>query len=201
MSVGTHKGLHTYDDFCFLVKDGQKGDLIDGVIYMASPESVDANLLFMWLGAVMTAYVRKKNLGTVVGSRVALRLDDRNGPEPDIAYVRRERSEIIQPAHILGPADLVIEIVSPDSVERDYQKKRRQYQRAAVPEYWILDPLDKRVTQLCLGPSGRYRRMKLRKGELHSQVLPGFWLRIEWLWQDEFPDLEEVLKVIRAESK
>ena len=39
----------TFEDFCFLVKDGQKADLIDGVIYMASPDNLDANRLSKWL--------------------------------------------------------------------------------------------------------------------------------------------------------
>ena len=40
-------GVFTYDDFCALVHDDQKADLIDGVIYMASPENLEANELFV----------------------------------------------------------------------------------------------------------------------------------------------------------
>src|SRR4051812_9249436 len=98
---------YRFEDRDFLLDEGEKGDLIDGLIYLASPETVGTNLLFLWLAALMTAHVSKKKLGTIVGSRVALRLDDRNGPEPDIAYLRRERAGIVRPTHILGPADLV----------------------------------------------------------------------------------------------
>ena len=54
---------YTFEDFCFLVKDGQKADLIDGVIYMASPESIDGHRLFKWLYTLLNDYVEEKGLG------------------------------------------------------------------------------------------------------------------------------------------
>jgi len=42
-------GPYTFDDFCEMVREDQKADLIDGVIYMASPENTEANDLFVWL--------------------------------------------------------------------------------------------------------------------------------------------------------
>ena len=52
-ATATRTGVFTYDDFCSLVHDGQKADLIDGVIYMASPENTDAHELFGWLYTVL----------------------------------------------------------------------------------------------------------------------------------------------------
>src|SRR5579875_401901 len=74
--IKARKGLYTYDDFCALIREDQKADLIDGVIYMASPENTDANRLFGWLMAVMSTYAEEKQLGEVFGSRVACRFDD-----------------------------------------------------------------------------------------------------------------------------
>ncbi len=54
-------------------------------------------------------------------------------------FVRHEHADRIHHGRVDGPPDLAIEIVSPESVERDYEKKRKQYQRARVPEYWIID--------------------------------------------------------------
>ncbi len=68
--------IHTFEEFCVLVREDQKADLIDGVIYMASPENIEANDLFGWLFTVMSIYAEEKNLGRVFGSRVAFRLDD-----------------------------------------------------------------------------------------------------------------------------
>src|SRR6266851_3118769 len=117
MRTATRTGDVTFDEFCFLVKEDEKADLIDGVIHMASPDNTDANELFVWLISLLNLLVQAKELGKVFGSRVALRLDLRNGPEPDIAFVKRERLRQVKRGHIAGPADAAMEIVSPDSIE------------------------------------------------------------------------------------
>jgi Uma2 family endonuclease len=91
MGVAARVQHLTFDDFCHLVKDGQKGDLINGVIYMASPDNTDANKLFVWLLTILNLFVLKKKLGEIYGSRVAFLLNDKNAPEPDLAFVRRDR--------------------------------------------------------------------------------------------------------------
>src|SRR4051812_27287138 len=108
-------GPHTFDDFCEMVREDQKADLIDGVIYMASPENTDANDLHGWLVAVMRPYARRRKLGRIYSSRVAVRLDGQNAPEPDILFVRTENLGRVQRGRIAGPCDLAVEIVSPDS--------------------------------------------------------------------------------------
>jgi Uma2 family endonuclease len=190
-------GPHTFEDFCCIVEEGQKADLINGVIYMPSPENTDANELFVWLLTVMNLYVRKKKLGQLFGSRVALRLAEKHGPEPDLAFIREEHLDRVLRGGVMGPADLAIEIVSPESVERDYYLKRELYQEYGIPEYWIIDEMDQSITPLRLR-QGKYREVRLRKGELHSDRMSGFWLRPEWLWQTPRPDEIEILETILA---
>jgi Uma2 family endonuclease len=195
MAITTPRSdVFTYDDFCARVRDDQKADLIDGVIYMASPENVDANDLAGWLYAVMRIYAGKRKLGRVFISRVACRLDDKNAPEPDVFFVSAKHLGRIRRGGVDGPADLAIEVVSPESVERDYFKKRRQYQRFQIPEYWIVDEEEQKVTLLRLNAKGRYREVPARKGVYHSQVLEGFWLDPRWLWQDPRPDELDILQ-------
>jgi Uma2 family endonuclease len=189
----------SFEEFCLLVKDGEKADLIDGVIYMASPENLDANKLFMWLGGLMTVYVDTRGLGTVLGSRVAFRLGDLGGPEPDLAFVRTDRLHLLRRGYVDGPPDLAVEIVSPESVERDYERKRKQYETFGVPEYWIVDEIQQKVILLRLAGE-EYREVRPRKGELTSKVLEGFWLRPEWLWQEPRPKMMDVLTQILARS-
>jgi Uma2 family endonuclease len=190
-------GPHTFDDFCALVREGQKADLIDGVIYMASPENTDDNELLVWLLTLMNLFARRTKQGQIYGSRVAFRLGERQGPEPDIAFVHVDHLDRVSRGGVEGPADLAIEIVSPDSVERDYYRKRELYQEYAIPEYWIIDEMERRVTLLRLR-QGQYREVRSRKGELRSEVLSGFWLRAEWLWQEPRPDEIETLQEIMA---
>jgi Uma2 family endonuclease len=187
---------YTFADFCALIREDQKASLIDGVIYMDSPDNTDANKLLVWLGTLISLFVQIRILGEVFVSRVAFRLDDRNGPEPDLAFVRKNRLHLVKRGYVNGPPDLGVEIVSPDSVQRDYKDKRGQYERAKMPEYLIIDELERKVLLLRLSPQGKYREVKPRNGELHSEVLRGFWIRPEWLWQDPLPQTMDVLNRI-----
>jgi|SRR5579884_1566989 len=186
----------TFDDFCELVAEDQKADLLDGVIYMASPENTDANLLLVWLWSLMSEYANHQRLGKVFGSRVAFRIDEHNGPEPDIAFVHKRNTSRIERGRIIGPPDLAVEIVSPESVARDFIKKRTLYEQAGVREYWIIDQDEKKVLLLQRTAAGKYRERKPRRGVLRSQALSGFWLRLEWLWQDPRPALADALAEI-----
>jgi Uma2 family endonuclease len=201
MSTTSKTSFLTFDDFCLLANDDQKADLIDGVMYMASPDNTDANKLNAWLCALMSIFARRKDLGQVFVSRVAFRLDDKNGPEPDIAFVRKDRLHLVQRGRVEGAPDLALEIVSPDSVERDYGKKRDQYERFGVREYWIVDELEEKIIVLRLQENGRYREMRPKKGVLYSQALPGFYLRPEWCWQDPLPDELELLQEMLQEAR
>ncbi|MHB1426525.1 MAG: Uma2 family endonuclease [Gemmataceae bacterium] len=201
LSKRRRTGPYTFDDFCALIREDQKADLIDGVIYMASPENTDANDLFGWLFMVIRGYTRRRKLGRVFGSRVALRLADEHGPEPDIALVRTEHLERVQRGFVAGAADLAVEIVSPESVERDYYDKRELYQEYGISEYWIIDEMDQSITLLRL-QKGEYREVRPKKGELHSKVLAGFWLRPEWLWQEPRPDeFDTLLEILARQSQ
>jgi Uma2 family endonuclease len=194
MATALRTGVYTFEDFCRLVKEDEKADLIDGVIYMASPDNTEANDLFVWLLALIFDFVEFGELGKVFGSRVAYRLNGSNSPEPDIGFVRRERLHLVRKGYVNGPPDLAMEIVSPESVERDYQKKRNQYEEAGVSECWIIDEELRKVTLLSLDEKGRFREVRPRKGVLRSRVLPGFWLRPEWLWEETRPRKMDALK-------
>lgn len=190
-------GPITFDTFCSMVPDGQKADLINGVIYMASPDNTDAGDLFGWLFTLLYDFCERYDVGKVYGSRIAFKLDDKNSPEPDIAIVRKDHLERVERGHVLGPADLAIEIVSPESVERDYEKKRNLYEKFKFSEYWIIDEELQRVTLLRLG-AREYKEVRPRKGVLVSKVLPGFWLRPEWTWQQPRRRKADVLAEILA---
>ncbi len=189
-------GPYTYSDFCAMVRDGQKADLINGVIYMASPDNTDAAELYSWLFNLMGFYVSKRRLGKIYGSRVAFRLTDNYAPEPDIAIVLNKNLNRVHRGEVDGGPDLAVEIVSPDSVDRDFDLKRQAYQNAGVPEYWIIDEMEQQTFFLRLDKNGVYQEVRLRKGVFSSQVLKGFWLRPDWLWQDPLPELEEVYREI-----
>lgn len=201
MAIAVEHRVWTFEEFCERIPEGLKADLIDGVIYVASPDNIEHNELNLWSAELLRRFLRKRKIkGRVFGFRIAFRLNGENGPEPDLAYVRPERVHLIRKTFIKGAPDWSLEIVSPDSVERDYQKKRLQYERAGVAEYWIVDPLEQRMTCYRLGANGKYKEIRSRDGKVHSQVIPGFWVKPAWFWQSPLPDEDEVLAEILAES-
>ncbi len=87
-----------------------------------------------------------------------------------------------------GPADLVVEVVSPESAGRDRGDKLYEYEAAGIKEYWLIEPLRQQAEFYVLSESGHYERVAGgASGISQSVVLPGFWLKIEWLWQDPLP--------------
>ena len=185
-------GHYTFNDFLLLIKEHEKGDLLDGVIYMASPESTDDNKLSGWLYRLMSEFADATGQGECYHTRVAFRITDKRGPEPDVAFVARERLQIVERGFVDGPPDIAMEIVSPDSVERDYHLKMNIYEAAGVKEYWIIDPDEQRATFL-RRHGERFVEAKPQDGRYESQVLAGFFLKIAWLWSKDRPSPFSVL--------
>src|SRR5262245_58263095 len=115
----------TIDEFVTLVPDGQKADLLEGVIYVASPDAPEAADVNVFLSGILSFFVARRGLGKIYGPRSAFRLSEFYAPEPDLAFVRQDRLHLWKKSYFQGPPDLAIEIVSPDSVERDTVVKRR----------------------------------------------------------------------------
>jgi Uma2 family endonuclease len=182
MKALKRSALYGFEEFCELIREDQKADLIDGVIHMASPENTDANEVFVWLLTLIYDFVELYELGKVFGSRVA--------------FVRKGREHLIQRGRVDGPPDLAIEIVSPESIERDYLRKRGQNEKAGVSKYWIVDEIEEIVTLLRLNKRRKYLEVKPKNGELHSKILPGFWIRPEWLFQHPRPKKAATLATI-----
>jgi Uma2 family endonuclease len=193
--------LITFDQFCALIPDGQKADLIDGVIYVASPDSKRANEINSLLDSLLRMYVSAKQLGQVYISRFAFQLSEITAPEPDLAYVSPERMQLVRDGRMDGGPDIAVEIVTRDSRDRDYIEKRRKYEGAGVGEYWIIDTIQRRAEFLRLGEDGRYSLARLEENRIfRSRVIPGFWLNVEWLISDETPDAYECLQQLLSSS-
>jgi len=170
---------------------------IDGRIVKYMSCSFSHEELFAFLLGVLRMYVAKHNLGKVLGSRFAMRTKMSRGREPDLIFVANENLDKIKPTFLDGGADLVIEIVSPDSVERDKFEKFWEYEEVKIREYWLIDYESKISEFYCLDEAGRYQLAEITDGIYHSKIIKDFWLKTDWLWNlpSEFDVLKE-LKVI-----
>jgi Uma2 family endonuclease len=117
--------------------------------------------------------------GTVYYAPLRVRVAPGRFREPDLVLLLDVNDPRNQNAFWLG-ADLVVEIVSPDDVERDTVIKRADYAQAGIPEYWIVNPIEATITVLTLADSVYVARGVFRRGEAAtSALLTGFTVSVD----------------------
>lgn len=191
----------SYEAYLDWADEDTLAEWVDGVAVMVSPASVRHQLVATFLQELVTTYVKVHTLGVVLPPPFQMKLQ-RSGREPDLLYLANAHRDRMKATYLDGPADLVVEIVSPESAERDRGDKFTEYQDARIPEYWLIDPLMEQAEFYQLDSEGRYQSAPIDASGVYrsqSQVLPGFWLRLSWLWEDPLPDSTlALLKIDRA---
>ena len=164
----------------------RKAELIHGEYTVASPASYSHERLFVFLMTVLNTFVRKHGLGVVLGSRTAVRLGIPGEVyEPDLCFIRRERTGLITSTYVDGPPDLAIEILSRSTLHDDRVVKKAVYEHAGVSEYWVIHP-DRFLTEFYRLTGLSYQLVLADDdGIYRSEAVPGFWLRLAWLWPEE----------------
>jgi Uma2 family endonuclease len=180
----------------YLVKyDGQHAEWIEGkVITFMSASDLHQDLV-AFLISILRFFTEAKDLGIIRPAPFAMRIKkETRGREPDILFLAKENLDRLKPTFLDGAADLVIEIISPESRERDREEKFYEYEQAGVREYWMIDPVLKQAEFYSLGEDGVYRLMNVEEGNFHSNVLRDLELKVEWLWQEPLPMLMSILR-------
>jgi Uma2 family endonuclease len=186
----------TYEEFLDWADEDTLAEWVRGEAVMTSPASLRHQLLVEFLMRIMADYVDDCDLGLVLVAPFQMKLE--NGREPDLLFVRQEHRDRLHETYLDGPADLVVEIVSPESVGRDRGDKFYEYAEGGVPEYWLIDPQRQRADFYRLKEGEYVSLLAGKQGKYTSQALAGFWLQVEWLWQDPLPSVRQVLEEIRG---
>ena len=183
------------EEFYRLADEDSDWEYLDGRIVMHSPASDRHENIFCFLLTLLRAYLDEKRGAVVRGSRYPMRLDAHWSPEPDILVVREHRRQLMTPQRLEGPADMVIEIASESDPRLDYREKLPRYRQAEIEEIWIINPFENEILTEVKTPAG-YLTQVLSSGRLKSTVLPGFWIEVSWLWQEELPPTLRYLREI-----
>jgi Uma2 family endonuclease len=196
----------TVDEFYALVDDEDcDAELIDGVIVVRSPVSDEHEDLFGWLFSLILCYVQTRRLGTVRGSRTAVRLDRHNTRLPDVLFVSRRRRRLVKRFDIDGPPDFVAEIVASDSGRRRTISREAEYEALGVSELWRVDIPRQTLTVLRLSSSGEYQvRFQASRGKVTSSRIRGFAIQAEWLWIAEYerpPATKVVARLVAGRNR
>lgn len=167
--------------------EGEPVELIQGNLVM----SPSPNQLHQTISVLLTEILLQASRigkGRLFHAPMDVELADHSIPQPDLLYISKERRHIVK-QHVIGPPDLVIEILS-ENPRRDRVDKLNIYAEFGVAEYWIVDP-ERRHFDFLINRNGRFevqpqhdnRYQSPRLAEL-SLDLVAFWGEVERITSD-----------------
>ena len=193
----------SFEEYMKCTDEDSDTEWVRGEIVPMSPVSGLHQDVSKFLMFVLDEYVLDHNLGTVRYERFTMRLGSvPSAREPDILFVSNSNLSRLTETFVDGPADLVVEVVSLESRERDRKDKFREYEQGGVQEYWLIDPTRQEADFYLLGEDGLYSPQPIDDdGFYRSRELAGFRIRPEWLWQDPLPRLRDILAHARRPAE
>lgn len=171
------QGEWTEEDYLALERQigNQMIELSDGWLEILPMPDLYHQLIVAMLWSALNDFTRPLKQGRAVQAPLPVRLGKGKLREPDIGYFENHRiKDVRKPPE---SADLVMEVVSPgaENRERDLVDKRRDYAKAGVREYWIVDPEEKTITVLALAGKTYKTHGVFKPGaEATSKYLKGF---------------------------
>ena len=186
----------TYEEFLNWEGENQHVEWVNGKVIFMSPVSARHQEIGLFLLSVLKYFVEAHGLGSVLYDPFQMKTGaDLPSRAPDILFVATKNLGRLEPNHLEGPADLVVEIISPGSRTVDRGEKFYEYEQGGVPEYWLIDPDRKQAEFYQRGEDGIYRLAPAgNEGRYHSKALKDLWLKVDRLWQRPLPPLLDVLK-------
>lgn len=175
---------------------------VEGDVYKMSPVSLQHTRLSRYIANLLESYFELKPIGQVVEAPFVMRVPDKNiAREPDIQVILNSNPHELTATAMLGPADICIEIVSTESVQRDHGEKLTDYEQAGVTEYWIIDPLRNECRFYRLGEINEktlYVPQSIdEEGSYITPQLPGLRLSIVPLWNEKLPGPIAIVEQVR----
>lgn len=142
----TKRDLLTYDDYVtFPDQDGIRKEIIEGELFMSPAPSIKHQLVLKRISQLLDRFVQKNFLGEVVFAPCDVIFSNINVMQPDILFISNENHEILTALNIKGAPDLIIEILSPSTIENDRKYKKLVYEKYGVKEYWIVDSQEEMI--------------------------------------------------------
>ena len=169
----------TYEDYRHTPED-KRYELLDGELIMAPAPRIAHQRTSRRIGTPLDTFVAENDLGEVFNAPCDVVLSETDVVQPDLLFVSKERSHIINEDNIRGAPDLVIEILSPSTAQRDRTLKRTLYALHRAPEYWQADT-DAKIAVVLTLDNGEYKVAGIYgEGQtLVSPLLQGFTLEID----------------------
>ena len=164
----------TYEEYRTAPAD-KRYELLDGDLAMGPAPNLRHQEVQSRLGARLAQFIAERGLGKLFAPCDVV-LSDTDVVQPDLLFVSRERDHLLSGGeNVRGAPDLVVEILSPATAERDRGYKRVLYARHGVAEYWLIDPTAETVWIHRLRDGELALAQTLgREQTLRTPLLPGF---------------------------
>ncbi len=168
----------TYEDYLLLPED-RRYEIIDGDLFMTPAPGTPHQRLIGRLYHFLDDHVRTGKLGEVLIAPCDVVLSPTDIVQPDLLFVAADRVSIIGEKFISAAPDLVVEVLSPSTEDRDRTLKMKLYARAGVRELWIADTKEKKIEVLINSADGFRQEAAFGLGAtLRSSLLPGLQIPI-----------------------
>ena len=167
-----------YDDYLQLPED-KRYEILDGELFVVPAPNIRHQRIAIRLQLRLFQHVEQNGLGELLAAPCDVLLSEENVVQPDILFVAKTRLRIIGKTNVPGAPDMVAEILSPGTRQKDLAIKRKIYARFGVQEYWIVDPDRKTVEVLSWTESGYHTEAIVPAGgTLNSALFPGLNLNL-----------------------
>ncbi len=174
----------TYEDYLRLPEDGNRYEVIRGILYVTAPPPYEHQTIVGELMLTLGSFVRERGLGKALTTPVRLPFGIGSPVQPDLIVLRTGNAPDREVKSFEGVPDLVAEVLSRGTRRRDRTLKLEAYQDAGIPEYWLVDP-DQRIVEVYVLKQGKYAQ-RVRGGEgweVWSSLFPDFRLKVAELFR------------------
>lgn len=187
-----------FEEYLHWLDEDTRAEWADGEVIELMPVTWLHQICTNFIFKLIDYWASENDLGVANTAPFPIKLELSDGKirgrEPDILFIAKANLGRLQETYFDGAPDLIVEIISRESRRRDRGEKYYEYEAAGVKEYWLIDYERKKAEFYQLQPDGTYEMVLPENGVYHSKVLTGFWLKVEWLWQDTPPRLQETLQ-------
>ncbi|WP_100010378.1 Uma2 family endonuclease [Lentibacillus sediminis] len=142
----------TVDDYYQLPEDGNQYEIVKGILELKPSPTTTHQRISQRLERILIDSCEKEYI--IIDSPIDVLISEDETRQPDILMIHRSREHIIEEHAVVGPPDLCVEILSPNSAARDRIMKKESYAKFGVSEYWIADYNNKTIEQYVLKPGG-----------------------------------------------
>jgi Uma2 family endonuclease len=167
------ESLQSRFNFYGLRSEAMRFEILDGNLWLVQPPGTKHQAVSLRMASALLRQVDAGNLGHVFQAPFSVVLSRDNVVQPDLLFIRKERSGMVGELSLQGAPDLVIEVLSQATRVRDIRLKKKIYADFEIPEYWIVDPAHETVEVLIWSEMGYVSAGVCRNPDyLNSPLMP-----------------------------